>query len=60
MNIKKIAGKLKRQALKAASLVVAGATLVLSHGALAANNPVILPNAAPTNITERYFRARPR
>ena len=41
-----------RQAFKAASLVVAGATLVLAHGAMAANNPVILPNATPTNITD--------
>jgi regulation of enolase protein 1 (concanavalin A-like superfamily) len=52
MNIRKIAGKLKRQAFKAASLVVAGATLVLAQGAKAANNPVILPSSAATNITD--------
>lgn len=52
MIIRKIAGKWTRKAFKAASLLVAGATLVLAHGAMAANNPVILPSVTPTNITD--------
>ncbi|MGZ5527963.1 MAG: glycoside hydrolase family 9 protein, partial [Limisphaerales bacterium] len=52
MKIRKIAGELTRKALKAASLMVAAATLVLAQGSMAANNPVILPSTAPTNITD--------